>query len=146
MKVIVQNIKLNLIISTIFGLLIALFFIYLPSIASILPANISNIIDNIYGLENWSQLIPLYIAIFFVGFVKNLFIFYTNSKIFLLILLLDIVQLLLFLFLFLDTPFFNGNHLYISKSIQYISIFVFSIVLGFEIFGDLIKLIKYLLK
>lgn len=103
----IVHIKLNLIISTIVGLLVALFFIFLPNIASILPARISNTLNNIYNLKSWSQLIPLYIVIFFVGLAKNISSLYSNNKMILLILLLlDIVQIMLFLFLFLDTPFF----------------------------------------
>ena len=128
--------------STIVGLLVALFFIFLPNIASILPARISNTLNNIYNLKSWSQLIPLYIVIFFVGLAKNISSLYSNNKMILLILLLlDIVQIMLFLFLFLDTPFFNKNYLYISKSSQFIFIFAFSIVFGFEIIGDLIRLL-----
>ncbi|MCI6693669.1 MAG: hypothetical protein SPF04_00595 [Bacilli bacterium] len=138
----IVHIKLNLIISTIVGLLVALFFIFLPNIASILPARISNTLNNIYNLKSWSQLIPLYIVIFFVGLAKNISSLYSNNKMILLILLLlDIVQIMLFLFLFLDTPFFNKNYLYISKSSQFIFIFAFSIVFGFEIIGDLIRLL-----
>lgn len=136
------HIKLNLIINTIIGLLVALFFIFLPNITSILPARINIIINNIYSLKNWSQLIPLYIVILLVGLAKNISSLYSNNKMILLILLLlDIVQIMLFLFLFLDTPFFNRNYLYISKSIQFIFIFAFSIVLGFGIIGDLIRLL-----
>ena len=138
----IVHIKLNLIISTIVGLLVALFFIFLPNIASILPARISNTLNNIYNLKSWSQLIPLYIVIFFVGLAKNISSLYSNNKMILLILLLlDIVQIMLFLFLFLDTPFFNKNYLYILKSSQFIFIFAFSIVFGFEIIGDLIRLL-----
>ena len=138
----IVHIKLNLIISTIVGLLVALFFIFLPNIASILPARISNTLNNIYNLKSWSQLIPLYIVIFFVGLAKNISSLYSNNKMILLILLLlDIVQIMLFLFLFLDTPFFNKNYLYISKSSQFIFIFAFSIVFGFVIIGDLIRLL-----
>ena len=139
----IVHIKLNLIISTTVGLLVALFFIFLPNIASILPAKISNTLNNIYNLKSWSQLIPLYIVIFFVGLAKNISSLYSNNNkmILLILLLLDIVQIMLFLFLFLDTPFFNKNYLYISKSSQFIFIFAFSIVLGFEIIGDLIRLL-----
>lgn len=136
----IVHIKLNLIISTTVGLLVALFFIFLPNIASILPARISNTLNNIYNLKSWSQLIPLYIVIFFVGLAKNIFSLYSNNNK-MILLLLDIVQIMLFLFLFLDTPFFNKNYLYISKSSQFIFIFAFSIVLGFEIIGDLIRLL-----
>ncbi|MBP2057509.1 hypothetical protein J2Z60_000680 [Lactobacillus colini] len=146
MNAIAKNIKLNLIVSTIIGLVIALFFIFLPNIVSILPVRISNIIANVYSLNSWPQLMPLFIAIFFVGLVRNVSALYSNKIILFALLLLDIVQILLFLFLFLNTPFFNSSYLYISKPVQVIFVFVFSIVFGSEIIGDVIKLIRYFRK
>lgn len=123
------------------GIIVSLFFIFLPKISVSLPYKIKHILNMIFGLGYWKQLMPIFLILLILGLFRNAVDFYAiyKTKIMMLV-LIDIGQI--FLFLFIGTNFFNHSLIYLSYAMKSISSFALILIFAFDIIGNIVKLIR----
>jgi hypothetical protein len=125
------------------GIIVSLFFIFLPKISASLPYKIKHILNMIFGFGYWKQLMPIFLILLILGLFRNAVDFYAiyKTKIMILV-LIDIGQIFLFLFLFIGTNFFNHSLIYLSYAMKSISSFALILIFAFDIIGNIVKLIR----
>lgn len=125
------------------GIMVSLFFIFLPNISASFPYKIKHILNMIFGFGYWKQLMPIFLILLILGLFRNTVDFYAIYKIKIIILvLIDIGQIFLFLILFIGTNFFNHSLIYLSYTMKSISSFALILIFAFDIIGNIVKLIR----